>query len=128
MGLGIGCDVPPACIPCPVHIGVVLSQRFVKWNHDPKQGYQDYFDKTNCAKDNIKWVIAKGDLIERDEPTSKSVKLTVEMRKPGYRPGSVSIVRSRVDASRRPTQLLAQSNFFSPSAMRVYRARLANYA
>ncbi len=102
MGLEIGCSMPPPCYGSPFHIGVVLAENFAEYAHQPSQKYTDSFDGLARARDNIKWVIAKGDLVETNARTSKTLKVVTKMSQPGHRPGSVTIVLSSSDRRRAP--------------------------
>lgn len=96
-GLGVHCDIPTECIKCPYHIGVVLSQRFTDFDHHPEQRYTDSFDNSERARDNIKWMVAKGDLITVEEGIDKQLKLVRKITSRGNQVGTVTIVTSDAD-------------------------------
>ncbi|KAH9884837.1 hypothetical protein F4778DRAFT_799407 [Xylariomycetidae sp. FL2044] len=102
MGLGVGCKVPPANIRCPYHVGVVVSKRFTKWDHDEAQKYTDTFDGVQRARGNIHWLVTKGDLITQDEGINAEVKLTKKITLKGNRTGTVTIVTSTSDLGQNP--------------------------
>ncbi|KAF5027434.1 hypothetical protein F66182_454 [Fusarium sp. NRRL 66182] len=75
MGVGNGIErrLAPEALRCPYHIGVVLSERWVEYAHDPDQEYKDRFGHASLAKGNIKWIVSKGDLID---PNKGSIDMT----------------------------------------------------
>jgi len=95
MGLGVDMQKPPPSIPCPFHIGVVAAERFVAYEHRRSQSYVDSFDKERRARDNIDWVVAKGDLIDPDEGIRTTLRLVRKTNPTGNKTGSVVIVTSR---------------------------------
>lgn len=108
MGLQLGCWIPPPSKKCPFHVGVVLSQRFMHYEHHRRQRYTDSFDDVPRGNDNVKWVISKGDLIAPDEPISKTLRLVTKMTQPGHRPGSLTIVTSTDSDPNGPTTRLSK--------------------
>ncbi|KAK3319151.1 hypothetical protein B0H66DRAFT_498128, partial [Apodospora peruviana] len=92
IGLGVGCEVPQKCVPCPYNIGLLVSTPFKQFEHNQSQLYTDTFTNQTRAKGHIKWVIAKGDLITQQEGIEKSVKIFKKMTRNGNRAGSVTIV------------------------------------
>ncbi|RSM16799.1 hypothetical protein CDV31_004408 [Fusarium ambrosium] len=56
----------PICHQSPCHIGVVLAEPFATFSHEPDQRYIDTHDGKARAKNNIKWLVLKGDLIENE--------------------------------------------------------------
>jgi hypothetical protein len=102
MGLGIGCDIPPEVFNCPYHIGVRLAQRFAPYAHDESQKYSDSFDYERRARDNIKWVIAKGDLVAQDNPIVKTTTVIRKFTPTGNKKGTVVLVRSKYSESGLP--------------------------
>ncbi|KAI0532804.1 hypothetical protein GGR58DRAFT_522464 [Xylaria digitata] len=80
MGLGIGCEKPPPNSSAPCHIGVVLAERFAGYFHEESQRYNDSFDDILRAKDNIKWVVARGDLVTPREGIAKKVDIAGRVR------------------------------------------------
>ncbi|KAK4671727.1 hypothetical protein QC764_608200 [Podospora pseudoanserina] len=81
LGLGMNCEVPPACAECPYHIGVLISQQFHEYENDEKQAYTDAIGQSMRAKDHLKWIAAKGDMITQPDGISKSVKLVRKILK-----------------------------------------------
>lgn len=119
MGLGVGCDLPPPCIPCPYHIGVVLAER---WNDysglAPSQKYEDTFDNQPRVKDNIKWLVAKGDLVTEDEGIEISQPVIRKFSRNGHRTGLITIVLSSFEGfSEPPTQLSNTLDSKFPSSL-----------
>jgi len=94
MGLGIGCELPAPNIGCPYHIGVVLADRFKIYSHKEIQLYTDTFDGVNRAKDHIKWVVAKDDLVTPHEGIEKKVKIIHKVTRTGKKAGRVVTVLS----------------------------------
>lgn len=68
MGLSSGGEYrqAPICHQSPCHIGVVLAEPFANFSHEPEQRYLDTHDGKARAKNNIKWLVLKGDLIENE--------------------------------------------------------------
>jgi hypothetical protein len=98
IGLGLGCEIPPEAVKCPFHIGVVVSQRYNEFDHKVGQKYEDSFDtRTPRAKDCIRWVAAKGDLITANEGIHKTVKLVRRVTPNGSKRGTIRIVTSAAD-------------------------------
>ncbi|KAM5343202.1 hypothetical protein ACJ41O_014168 [Fusarium nematophilum] len=64
MGLGLEGKQLEEKHLCPYHIGVVLAEPWAEFAHTMGQRYQDTYDSNMRAKDNIKWIISKGDLID----------------------------------------------------------------
>lgn len=117
MGLQLGCELPPLCHKCPVHVGALLSERFKEYAHLSEQRYTDTFDDELRAKDNIKWFISKGDLIAPDEPIKKRLRLVTKMSQAGHRPGSLTIVTSTDSDPNGPaTQLSKCSTYYLQAA------------
>ncbi|KAK4198218.1 hypothetical protein QBC40DRAFT_341386 [Triangularia verruculosa] len=81
LGLGIECEVPTACVECPYHIGVLISQQFHEYENDETQAYMDMIDQNMRAKDHLKWIAAKGDLITQADGIRKSVKIVRKVAK-----------------------------------------------
>ncbi|KAK0726573.1 hypothetical protein B0T21DRAFT_36480 [Apiosordaria backusii] len=81
LGLGMNCKVPPACAECPYHIGVLISQQFHEYENDEKQAYTDVVDQNMRAKDHLKWVVAKGDLITQADGIKRSLRLVRKLLK-----------------------------------------------
>lgn len=77
----MNCEVPPACAECPYHIGVLISQQFHEYENDEKQAYTDAIGQSMRAKDHLKWIAAKGDMITQPDGISKSVKLVRKILK-----------------------------------------------
>ncbi|KAI3320302.1 hypothetical protein HD806DRAFT_507127 [Xylariaceae sp. AK1471] len=106
MGLGIGCELPPPNSSCPYHIGVVIAERFASYSHEECQKYTDTFDNVHRAKDNIKWVVAKDDLVTPHEGIEKKVKIVHKVTRTGKKAGRVAVVLScHVNTGQAPSQL-----------------------
>ncbi|KAK4173157.1 hypothetical protein QBC36DRAFT_360672 [Triangularia setosa] len=75
LGLGMNCNVPPPCAECPYHIGVLISQQFHEYENDERQAYTDRIDQNMRAKDHLKWIATKGDLITQAHGINKRLKL-----------------------------------------------------
>ena len=102
MGLGMGGDRLVPVTGCPYHVGLVAAERFTSYDHEEAQRYTDSFDDVDRAKDNIKWIIAKGDLISPDQPIEKSTKVVWKTRPNGKKAGRVQLVFSDQDTPRTP--------------------------
>jgi hypothetical protein len=106
MGLGVNCDVPPPCVPCPFHIGVVVARPYRIYNHDNRQKYTDTFDSAERAKDNVNWIIRKGDLITQDTEAVTRLKLVRRIAaKEPKTGGTIFIVTSTNSDPRGPSPL-----------------------
>ncbi|KAJ2901809.1 hypothetical protein MKZ38_001347 [Zalerion maritima] len=96
IGLAVNCTPPPACVPCPFHLGVVISERFEEWNHQADQRYHDPRDGrgVTLAKENIKWLVDKGELLtgERDPSFIKIVPITGKFKENGVKQGRITVV------------------------------------
>lgn len=109
MGLGVGCTIPPPALKCPYHIGVVLSKRFAEYDHELAQQYTDSFDNVARAKDNIKWVVARGDLVTNDGSIEKRVKILQKLTRTGKTTGRVTVVLSQHAGPREPSTQLTDA-------------------
>ncbi|KAK1756307.1 hypothetical protein QBC47DRAFT_444660 [Echria macrotheca] len=96
MGLGIGCPAPPICIECPVYIGVLVAVDFKNYEHRDAQLYTDKFDRKLRARNHIKWMAAKGDLITREEGINNSLTITRKVIEDARLTGSIDVVISRM--------------------------------
>lgn len=101
LGLGLGCKVPRAVVPCPYSFGVVISKTFALYDHRPDQRYRDSLDHVERAHEHVEWVVSKGDLIKYDEPTEKTVKLVRKLTQAGSRAGRVTLIVSAADVPER---------------------------
>ncbi|KAI1373089.1 hypothetical protein F4677DRAFT_430205 [Hypoxylon crocopeplum] len=102
IGLGIGCEIPPASTRCPYHVGVVLARRFAEWDHYEEQKYTDSFDSISRARDDIKWVIAKGDLVSPLQGIEAKVRIIKKVTLKGSQTGRVVLVTSSFDGPGSP--------------------------
>ncbi|KAK4188114.1 hypothetical protein QBC35DRAFT_451557 [Podospora australis] len=96
LGLGIECQTPPECFACPYHIGVLVSQPFHEYENVENQAYVDMLDLNMRAKNHIKWIVARGDLVTQHggmKNTTKLVRKIVRVGDQAMR-GSVTIVTS----------------------------------
>ncbi|KAF6806098.1 hypothetical protein CMUS01_14453 [Colletotrichum musicola] len=94
MGLGAGCDVPPAQLQCPFNIGVVVSARFTQFDHEDRQMYQDTLDGNYRARNHIKWVVKQGDLVSPGEGIVERVHVRRKFTQNGNKSGRVIVVLS----------------------------------
>ncbi|KAF6797596.1 Chaperone protein DnaK [Colletotrichum sojae] len=94
MGLGAGCDVPPAQLQCPYNIGVVVSARFTQFDHEDRQMYQDTLDGNYRARNHIKWVVKQGDLVSSGEGIVERVHVRRKFTQNGNKSGRVTVVLS----------------------------------
>lgn len=60
---------------CRRHYGVSVSQNFSSWNHSELDAYVDLFDGQKRAKNQVIWLINKGDAIFSDQPKHASIDL-----------------------------------------------------
>lgn len=111
MGLGIGCgEIPPPNIKCPFHVGVVASTRFADFDHDPPQKYVDTFDGVARARDQICWLIAKGDLVTHDQGIEERLIVVRKSKPTGKKTGTVIVVTSQYDGAGEPPSKLTVQN------------------
>ncbi|KAI1307552.1 hypothetical protein F5Y03DRAFT_405610 [Xylaria venustula] len=99
MGLGVGCKPPPPSFGSLYHIGVVIAERFASHPYLEQQRYIDSFDNISRVKDHIKWMVAKGDLVNQTPPKEivKKVKLVYKVNPNGKKTGRVRVVLSMHD-------------------------------
>lgn len=97
MGLGAGCNVPPAQLQCTVNIGVVLSSNFTKSAHQRSQRYEDTFDGTLRGANEIKWVARKGDLVGPETGITEIVPVRQKFTAGDDGTGRVTVVLSHKD-------------------------------
>lgn len=100
IGLGVDCEIPAPSLACPFHLGFILSERFALHEHPESSRYVDSFDKVERAKNHIKWVLSKGDLVEPDKIVEKELILVHKMSMPAHKPGSITAVLCREDSVR----------------------------
>lgn len=98
IGLGLDCEVPSPSLPCPFHLGFVLSERFALHEHPSEARYTDTFDKLERARNHVKWVVSKGDLVPPGRSIHRELKLVQKMSQPAQKPGSISAVLCWQDA------------------------------
>jgi len=104
--------MPPLAVRCPVHIGVVLSKPYDKFNDDPSQLYVDSLQVevpggrlVERAKNHIHWVITKGDLIDPAKGIQRTVSIIRRITTEGNKAGQIYVVTSFEDnMSRLPTK------------------------
>ncbi|KAK5660272.1 hypothetical protein OQA88_12812 [Cercophora sp. LCS_1] len=99
MGLGVGCEVPPAVRACPYSLGVVIAKEFALYDHAVGQRYTDSLDRADRATGQIEWVVFKGDVVGA-EPTEKTVRIIRKFRQLGRRPDRLLITVSDGDEQR----------------------------
>ena len=109
MGLGVGCIPPAPVTQCPYHIGVVLAERWTRYSHEESQRYEDSFDNMARAKENIKWVVARGDLITQDEGIHVSQPIIKKLSRNGNRAGVLTLAFSMLDDVDEPPTHLSES-------------------
>ncbi|KAF7556188.1 hypothetical protein G7Z17_g1667 [Cylindrodendrum hubeiense] len=96
MGLGLGCTPPAPSKQSPYHIGVVLAERWTMYDHEQGQKYDDCFDHVKRANDNIKWLVAQGDLITEDKGIEVTQFIIKKLSRNGNRAGSLTLVLSEL--------------------------------
>lgn len=102
MAMDVGCGpLLQPNIPCPFHIGVVLSTRYTSYDHDLRQKYTDTFDRVDRAKDHIQWVVARGDLVTM-EGIKERVKIARKFSPHGSLNGQINVVVSRYEGPQNP--------------------------
>jgi hypothetical protein len=94
MGLGVGCEIPAPNSSCHYHVGVVLAERFTSYSYAKDQQYMDTFDHVLRARDHIKWVVAKDDLVTPHEGIEKRVKIIHKVTPKGKKAGRIVVVLS----------------------------------
>lgn len=92
IGLGLDCEVPSPSLPSPFHLGFVLSERFALYEHPSEARYTDTFDNLERARNHVKWVVSKGDLVPPGRSIHRELKLVQKMSQPAQKPGSVGAV------------------------------------
>ncbi|KAI0450091.1 hypothetical protein F5B21DRAFT_517692 [Xylaria acuta] len=97
MGLGVRCEKPLPVYSAPCHIGIILAERFASYCHQEDQRYTDSFDGVLRAKDHIKWVVARGDLVTPHEQIVKKVKMVHKINPNGKKTGRVNVILSSHD-------------------------------
>jgi hypothetical protein len=75
------------------HVGIQIAPFFAAYDHDEDQLYYDSFDHSKRARDNIKWLVAKGDLIPDGKPIVKCERVVRKVAHDSYRKRSIIIVR-----------------------------------
>lgn len=108
MGLGVECVPPIPSMRCPYHIGVVLAERWTPYNHSEDQKYQDTFDDLQRAKENVKWLVGKDDLITDDEGIQVSQPIIKKLSRKGNRAGVLTLVISEGHESIVPSTQMNQ--------------------
>lgn len=108
MGLGVNYRPPPSNTACPVYIGIVVAERFADYEHELNQKYQDSFDKADRARNQIKWVVNKGDLIPAGEGITNRLKVVRKMTPTGSQAGTVKIAMSTYDGPHKPPSHFSQ--------------------
>ncbi len=73
-GLGIGMIAPSPVRKCPRHFGVVISESYASFKHTEEDMYYDTLDGYKKAKGQLKWLVAKDDLILPEKPTELTFK------------------------------------------------------
>lgn len=119
MGLGVECIPPTPSMRCPYHIGVVLAERWARYNHNEDQKYQDTFDDLQRAKENVKWLVGKDDLITDDEGIQVSQPIIKKLSRKGNRAGVLTLVISEGNDSIVPSTQMNQytdCKFLDPTA------------
>ena len=98
--------MPMPAIRCPVHIGAVLSTRYNRFSHDESQLYRDSLeyqgqkDPAERARDNIHWVVTKGDLVNPRTGIHEEVPIVCRITPEGSKSGYISVVMSSKDDER----------------------------
>lgn len=127
MGLQLGYMWPPHSEYhlCPYHIGIVVAEDFAIYTHQPEQRYTDSFDGKARARDDVKWLIARGDVVEGSIPTIRTIRLVTRMSQAGRRPGSVTIVLSPDERPGGPPRQLSRCSK-CPLSILATKTRQAN--
>lgn len=76
---------------CPRSYGISISEPFSEIDHDYRDRIQDPHSKQDLAKDQLKWLIKKGDLILSDEKREASGPIEKAFPGSGSMSGSVTI-------------------------------------
>ncbi|KAK4225635.1 hypothetical protein QBC38DRAFT_482384 [Podospora fimiseda] len=97
MGLGIDSELPPAAIPCPYHLGVIVSKQLGPYDLQSNHLYKDYFDSTFRVSQQVEWFLSKGDMITSEQPGTKTVRLVRKLLPGGSQAGEVVIIVSAAD-------------------------------
>jgi hypothetical protein len=98
MALDMGCGrPPPPVMTSPCHVGVVLASSFAGFKHNLQQRYEDSFDSAIRAKNEIKWIVNKGDLVTQEEGVTKTIRTVRKLTPSGLKVGRVIIVTSQYE-------------------------------
>jgi hypothetical protein len=98
MALDMGCGCPPPPVmTSPCHVGVVLASSFAEFKHNLQQRYEDSFDGAIRAKNEIKWIVNKGDLVTQEEGITKTIRTVRKLTPSGLKVGRVIIVTSQYE-------------------------------
>ncbi|KAL8397870.1 hypothetical protein RB594_004537 [Gaeumannomyces avenae] len=98
MGLGRDCDVPPECVRCPYHVGVVAATRYGLYDYRgggaDHRLYKDSFDEVERARDHVSWLFAKNDLVPTTHSTEKTVRIQRKFLRANRKVGTITVVLS----------------------------------
>jgi len=103
-----------ACLPCPCHIGVALSDEFNPYHHLPDQQYDDDIDGTSRARNSVRWVAHKGDMVPLSGPFRKIISVIRRLTPTGSSAGTVTVVLSMADGTS-PARHFSQTGTDLPS-------------
>jgi hypothetical protein len=76
---------------CPRSYGVLVSKPYSKVEHDPQDLKRDHVLKTDMAREQLQWLIKKGDLILSNEVMEVSVIFERNLTEAGSKKGSITI-------------------------------------
>lgn len=85
--MGVGSDVATKVGICPRHYGVCLSESYEEWRHLENAVHRDRLNDREIVRDQIVWLVKRGDVILPDSPIKKSINLQGHVTKTEHRRG-----------------------------------------
>jgi hypothetical protein len=76
---------------CPRSFGVTVSEAFSDIQHNPGDATVDPLTRTHMAREQLLWLIKKGDLILSDKPKVVKQSFTINFPEMGQRKGQIPI-------------------------------------
>lgn len=101
-GLSVGMSCPPPVKGCLYNFGLVITERFVSYKHKKEDYFHDGLDGIPKAKNQIHWLISKGDLIRPERATKATYNFARHFQKKDIKAFSLVFVVNSED--RAPTR------------------------
>ena len=76
---------------CPRSYGISVSEIFSEILHDARDRFKDPITNTPMAKEQLKWLIKKGDVVLSDQPKMARRWFTIAFQENGLRNGTIPI-------------------------------------